>query len=118
MRTAWFHCFAGIAGDMALSALIDAGADLQEITKLLQSLPVTGWQVEARATMRSGIAATHVNVRADETAIVRTHSHIVAMIEEARLPDRIRDRSLAVFGALAEAEGRLHRRHPSTVHFH
>ncbi len=39
-------------------------------------------------------------------------------MEEARLPDRVRQRALAVFGALAEAEGRLHRRPPEQVHFH
>ena len=68
--------------------------------------------------MRNGIAATALTVHAEETGIVRTHSHIVGLIEEARLPDRVRDRALAVFGALAEAEGRLHRRPPSQVHFH
>lgn len=117
-RAAWFHCFAGIAGDMALGSLLDAGADEREVVGLVERLPVPGWKVETTATMRNGIAATALTVHAEETGIVRTHGHIVALIEEGRLPDRVRDRALAVFGALAEAEGRLHRRPPSQVHFH
>jgi len=117
-RAAWFHCFAGIAGDMALGSLLDAGADLDEVRGLVARLPFSGWHLDAEATMRSGIAATHVDVLAEESGIVRTHSHIVGLIEEARLPDRVRDRALATFSALAEAEGRLHRRPPSQVHFH
>ena len=33
---AWFHCFAGIAGDMALGSLVDAGADVDEVRALLE----------------------------------------------------------------------------------
>jgi uncharacterized protein (TIGR00299 family) protein len=57
-------------------------------------------------------------VHVHETSVVRTHAHIVGVIEEGRLPDRVRDRALATFDALANAEGHLHRRHPSQVHFH
>jgi pyridinium-3,5-bisthiocarboxylic acid mononucleotide nickel chelatase len=116
--TAWFHCFAGIAGDMALASLLDAGADVDEVMKMVSRIPVGGWSVEPRPVQRGGIAATRLDVRTQETGVVRTHAHIVGLIEEARLPDRARDRALATFSALAEVEGRLHRRHPSTVHFH
>jgi uncharacterized protein (TIGR00299 family) protein len=118
VRAAWFHCFAGIAGDMALGSLLDAGADVAEVVALLERLPLTGWKLEASATMRSGIAATHVDVIVEESGVVRTHGHIVGLIEEGRLPDRVRDRALSTFAALADAEGRLHRRPPSQVHFH
>jgi uncharacterized protein (TIGR00299 family) protein len=117
-RLAWFHCFSGIAGDMALGSLVDAGADLDEVQAVLRRLPVGGWAVEAEPVLRGGIAATQVHVRTEETSVVRTASHISALIEEARLPERVRRRSLAVFGALAEAEGRLHRRPAEQVHFH
>ena len=115
---AWFHCFAGIAGDMALGSLVDAGADVDDVRSLLRRLPFSGWTLDAHAVQRAGIAAVKVEVRAVETAVVRTHAHIQAMVEEARLPPRVRERSLATFAALAEVEGRLHRRHPSRVHFH
>ena len=49
---------------------------------------------------------------------MRTYGHIAAMVEEARLPERVRSRALATFEALAVAEGRLHRRPPEQVHFH
>jgi uncharacterized protein (TIGR00299 family) protein len=117
-RIAWYHCFSGIAGDMALGSLVDAGADLDEIRTLLERLPVGGWSIEAEPVLRGGISATKVHVGAEETSVVRTAAHITALVEEARLPERVRRRSLAVFGALAEAEGRLHRRPPEQVHFH
>ena len=117
-RLAWFHCFSGIAGDMALGSLVDAGADLDEVRMVLDRLPVAGLGGRGRAVLRCGIAATKVHVHAEETTVVRTAAHIAALVEEARLPDRVRRRALSVFGALAEAEGRLHRRPPEQVHFH
>lgn len=115
---AWFHCFSGIAGDMALGALLDAGADLDEVRSLLTRLPVSGWDLETEPVLRGGIAATRVHVHTEETSVVRTYGHIAAMVEEARLPARIRRRSLATFEALAVVEGKLHRRPPEQVHFH
>lgn len=115
---AWFHGFSGIAGDMALGACLDAGADLDEVCGMLERLPVPGWSLDAEDVLRGGIAATHAVVRVDETSVVRTAEHINALIEESRLPERVRARSLATFHRLAEVEGRLHRRPPSQVHFH
>jgi uncharacterized protein (TIGR00299 family) protein len=117
-RGAWFHCFAGIAGDMALGALVDAGADLHEVRTLIARLPVGGWALTAAPVLRSGISATQVGVTAEVTTVVRTAAHITGLIEEARLPPRVRDRALATFGLLAEVEGRIHHRPAATVHFH
>jgi uncharacterized protein (TIGR00299 family) protein len=115
---AWFHCFSGIAGDMALGSLIDAGADIDEVRSLLGRLPVAGWALEAEPVLRAGVAATQVHVRAQEDGVIRTYAHISGIVDEARLPDRVRDRAQAVFAAMAEVEGRLHRRDPGQVHFH
>lgn len=119
MKTvAWWHCFAGIAGNMALGALIDAGADLATIERELVALPVGGWTLETEPVLRAGVAATHVKVKVRETQVVRTYSHIVGLITEARLPDRARARALAVFERLGTVESRLHRRPLQQVHFH
>ena len=115
---AWWHCFAGIAGDMALGSLVDAGADLALIERELVAMPVGGWSLEAEEVMRSGIACTHARVRVRDTQVVRTYGHIVGLITEARLPERARQRALEIFARLAEVEGRLHRRPTSQVHFH
>jgi pyridinium-3,5-bisthiocarboxylic acid mononucleotide nickel chelatase len=115
---AWWHCFAGIAGDMALGSLVDAGADLSLVERELGALPVGGWTLEATPVLRAGLACTQVKVSARSTQVVRTYSHIVGLITEARLPDRARQRALATFARLADAEGKLHRRPTAQVHFH
>jgi uncharacterized protein (TIGR00299 family) protein len=117
-RAVWFHCFSGIAGDMALGALIDAGADIDEVRAILGRLPLEGWELAAAPVLRNGIASTQVDVKAADTAIVRTYAHIRGVLEEARLPDRVLARAEAAFEVLAEVEGRLHRRPPAQVHFH
>lgn len=115
---AWFHCFAGIAGDMALGSLLDAGADLVEVHAMLERLPVHNWALEVEPVLRNGLAATHIEVRVEDDGLVRTFAHIAGLIEEARLPDRVRERAMATFTALADVEGRMHRRPAAQVHFH
>ena len=117
-RIAYFNCFAGIAGDMALGALVDAGADLPALLRLLELLPIGGWSLDFEPTMRNGLACTKAVVRVRGDSVVRTFMHILGVLEEARLPDRVRERAVAAFTVLAEAEGRVHRRPPSAVHFH
>jgi uncharacterized protein (TIGR00299 family) protein len=103
---------------MALGSLLDAGADLDSVRGILGRLPLVGWSLEVEAVLRAGLACTRAVVSVREDNVVRTHAHIVGIIEEARLPARVRDRALAVFGILAEVEGALHGRPAAQVHFH
>ncbi len=115
---AWFHCFAGIAGDMALGSLIDAGADLDDVRSIVRQLPVRGWDLRAEPVLRGGIAATRAVVSVTDDQASRRFSDITAILGEADLPERVAERSLAIFTILAEAEGRLHGLPPERVHFH
>lgn len=115
---AWFHCFSGIAGDMALGALVDAGADPGQVRGLLDRLAVPGWDLRFEPVLRCGLAATRARVDAPESGVVRTAADITALVEAAHLPERLTRRAVATFRALAEVEGRLHRRPPESVHLH
>ncbi len=115
---AWFNCFCGVAGDMALGALLDAGAEVEAVRDILAGLDVQGWELVVAPTLRGGIAATDVTVKVSESGVVRTASHILGLVSEAELPERVRRRALAVFRALAEAEAHLHSRPVAQVHFH
>ncbi len=114
---AWFHCFAGIAGDMALGSLVDAGADVGEVRGLLDRLALPGWDLQVEVGLRGGIACTRAIVSGDDV-VVRTHGVIAALIENAALPTRVTERALAVFRSLASVESALHRRPVDQVHFH
>ena len=119
MALAWFHCFSGIAGDMALGALLDAGADVDEVRDVIARLPVSGWDLRAEAVQRAGLRATRAVVHAPEDPDHhRTFADLRGLLAGADLPDRVRARALAVFTALAEAEGRLHGVPADAVHFH
>ena len=115
---AWFHCFSGIAGDMALGALLDAGADLDEVVALVRRLPISGWGLDAEPVLRGGVAATKAHVRVAADAPHRTWATIRALLADAALPPRLHDRAHATFALLARAEGALHRTDPDQVHFH
>ena len=118
---AWWNCSAGIAGDMALASLIDAGADIDEVVAGLEGLPVTGWHIEVAKTTRAGVAASQLRVDIDPESDLteRTWGTIRAIIDQAPgMPERARTRAQAVFGRLAAAEGRLHGLPPEEVHFH
>ena len=115
---AWFNCFCGVAGDMALGALVDAGADADAVRDILDGLALPGWELLVSPTLRGGIAATDVTVKVSESGVVRTASHILGLIGDAELPERVRRRALAVFRALATTEAHLHRRPVEQVHFH
>jgi hypothetical protein len=117
-RIAWFHAFSGIAGDMALGACIDAGADVGEIRTMLAGLDVPGWTLRAERVLRGGLSVTHAVVEVTDDAHARSAGDIIALVERSRLPERVKARSIETFRALADAEAGLHGEHPDHVHLH
>jgi len=115
---AWFHPFAGIAGDMAMGALLDAGADYDYVWETIAGLHLTGVEVEARLEYRGGLAATLADVQTADQVHHRRYRDIVAILEAADLPPRVRHRALLIFARLAQVEGSLHGVPLDEVEFH
>jgi hypothetical protein len=107
----------GLAGDMVLAALLDAGSPRAALDATVRSLGLEDVRIDVTRTERSGILATHVDVR---TAIGdgRSARSMRGIIAEAALPDRVRARSLHAFDRLVSAEAEAHGLDASDVVLH
>jgi len=120
MRIAYFDCFSGSSGDMILSAFVDAGMDLDVLRDELANLGINGYTLHAQPIRKQGFAATQFEVQLDPT-VDKPHrhlKHVRAMIEQSPLSLRVRDRAIAIFTRLAEAEAAAHGTTVEKVHFH
>jgi hypothetical protein len=64
MRIAYIECFSGISGDMFMGALVDAGVSPRLLEQAVEALDI-GASVKISRVVRSGIAATKVDVWMD-----------------------------------------------------
>lgn len=112
-----FDCFSGISGDMALGALLDAGADAAAVTAGLASLglPI---QLEISKVRKGGFAATQVYVRAPDEDTHRHLPDVEAILGKGQLTASARELALRIFRRLAEAEAEAHGMPLDRVHFH
>lgn len=119
-RHAWFNCSAGVAGDMLLASLVDAGADPLSIGSMLAGLGLDEYALTFEPTQRAGVKSTRaiVVVHEHDGHHHRAWSDIRSMIESADLPERVRTRSLAVFAVLADVEAKIHGVDVDDVEFH
>ena len=113
-----FDLVGGIAGDMTVAALVDAGADFAEIERRLRGsgLPVTA--LSFGREWRGGLAGARFDVEPEQDAPARSWREIRALLAAAVLPERARELALSIFEGLAEAEGAVHGCPADEVHFH
>jgi uncharacterized protein (TIGR00299 family) protein len=121
MKVAYLDCFAGIAGDMLLAALIDAGSEVGAIREALAGLPVTGWRLDVQRVLRNGISAAKLSVAPVEGAELPHHLGYRELAEAIRaggLSERATQQALAVLTAITQAEASVHGKPVEEVHFH
>lgn len=121
MTTAYLDCFSGVSGDMLLGALLDAGLPETHLRAVLAGLPLHGFTLSIERKTVQGFAATRVRVESALHEHHHEHRHLAeigSLLSTAAIPAQIRDRALAVFTRLAEAEAGVHGTTPDRIHFH
>ncbi len=117
VRLGYFDCFSGIAGDMTLAALVDAGVDRHAIQQAVASLGLPG-ELAFESVRRGGFRATYAKVTAPEEHVHRHWHHIEAIIDKSSLTARQKDLAKRIFLKLGEAEAKVHGTDLAKIHFH
>jgi uncharacterized protein (TIGR00299 family) protein len=147
MKTLYLDLVSGISGDMFLGALIDLGVGTHLLEDELRKLPLTGYHLHATRGTKSGIAGVKLDVHLDSDhhhhphssgahghehehgherphapdhthAEARNFSQIRLLIAQSKLSEWVKQKSVAVFQRIANAEGKIHGVPPEQVHFH
>ncbi len=117
MKIAYFDCFSGVSGDMALGALLDLGVPVEALTAAMKQLDIKDWSIETKRERRGAIEGMRVLISAGAQPH-RSFSDIQAIFNRSGLDPLVRGKSLAIFERIADAEGRVHGVPSQDVHFH
>ncbi|GJM44232.1 MAG: UPF0272 protein [Gemmatimonadota bacterium] len=115
---AHFDPVTGAAGDMILAALLDAGADVDEVRAALRTLPVPEFRLETTEVRTGGLRARRLELEIPDES---THRHLPQVLEILRggeLPPPVVAQAERIFQRLAQAEARCHGIPEEEVHFH
>ena len=120
MTTLWVDAPTGLAGDMLLAGLLDLGVPISAIEEPLNSLGLAGcYRIDVVEARSGGLRGQRVSVTGLETQPPHRHwADIRQQIVDAPLSTALKERVLAVFTALAEAEATVHGSSTESVHFH
>jgi uncharacterized protein (TIGR00299 family) protein len=118
VKLAYFDCISGVSGDMTLAALVSAGWPQEQLLQIPARLKLAGVSVEVSPARRGPFAATRVEVHAPAAQPHRHLRHVREILEAAELSAAVRERALAVFQRLAQAEAEVHGSTVEGVHFH
>ncbi len=106
----------GVAGDMLVAALLDLGVPLGVMEAAIAPLPIGEVRLEWANTERSGIRASRFVVHGPEASEERSWAMIRELL--GGLDEAVRERALAAFERLAEAEAEVHGVSVESVVFH
>jgi uncharacterized protein (TIGR00299 family) protein len=118
----WIDASAGVAGDMIVGALLDAGGSFEVLQRELSTIDLSGYTISFEKTQRAGLSATKFNVTETDPKKSDQHgthlSQILKLIDDSGISANAKSRSSSVFRKLGEAEALAHGINIEQVHFH
>lgn len=118
MRIAILDPFSGVAGDMLLGALLDAGLEETFVTSLPVTLGIDGVTVEVKTVLRGMIACKKVDFVIPPQPHGRHLKHIKAIVDATPAPDSVKEKAMRAFTLITECEAALHGTTVERVHLH
>lgn len=120
---AHLDCTAGVAGDMLLGALIDAGAGLGAVRAAVRSLGIAGLDVRQEQARRCGLRCARAVVTVPpQDRSTRRLPDVLAAVDTAVRAGTVRTGAARMaadtFRLLADAEAAVHGVAAEQVHFH
>jgi uncharacterized protein (TIGR00299 family) protein len=116
---AYIDATAGVAGDMLLAALLDAGADVERVRAVIASLGVPGLGLHTESARRGGLACLRAVITIPAVTDRERHlADVLGHVSATDLGPAGKELATRVFRLLADAEGAVHGEPPEEVHFH
>lgn len=105
---------------MAVGALLDLGVEKEYLQKVLEELPLTGYEIEITKESKKSIEGTSFRVilKDDLNPPHRNLLDIYNIIDEANLADCVKQSAKDIFEIVAKAEAKVHGIEIDKVHFH
>lgn len=111
MKILYFDCFSGIAGDMVLGSLIDAGLDIRILSGELKKLKLKGYEIKASKVTRKALSGTKFDVIMKHSSGAQPHrslSGILKLIDGSSLKSTIKENAKKIFNIIGKAESKIH----------
>ena len=128
MKTLYFDCAMGAAGDMLTAALVELFDDPNKIVRELNGLKIPGVRFLTERTQKCGITGTHMRVIVwdmEEDEDLHSHGHhhsgmdnVAHSISHLNISPKVRADVLAVYELIARAESHAHGVPVTQIHFH
>ena len=118
MTYVYLDASSGLSGDMCLGALLDLGVAPALFRERMAGLrlPV---EIGVRRVRRGGFGAVKVDVEVKgHHHVERTFADVERVILKSRFAPAVKDRALAIFRRLFEAEAKVHGRRFKEAHLH